>query len=369
MKLGDIIQEIDIRNNFNKLSLSSVRGVSIDKKFILTKANMEGVNLSGYKIVEHFCICYVPVTSRNGEKISLALNDANEDYIVSSTYVVLKNKNDKLIYMPFLDIYMRRSEFDRLSRFNSWGSARETLNTSELYEFKILLPSNIKIQHQYADAYNALKKLAEQNEAMVKPLLDFCTGFMAKLLVIYKSINIGNLIEECEEVNGSKYNVDRVIGLSTSKKLIPTKANMKGVNIRGYKLLKKNSIAYVSDTSRRGDKVSMGYNYSDDDYLVSSITTIFKSKDETILNTNFLYLYLCRESFDRYARYNSWGSARETFDWSEMCRVKIPLPPIEVQESIVAIYKCAEKARSIAERAREEMKRICPAMVQRAAHQ
>ena len=113
----------------------------------------------------------------------------------------------------------------------------------------------------------------------------------------------------------------------------------------------------------------MGYNYSDDDYLVSSITTIFKSKDETILNTNFLYLYLCRESFDRYARYNSWGSARETFDWSEMCRVKIPLPPIEVQESIVAIYKCAEKARSIAERAREEMKRICPAMVQRAAHQ
>ena len=118
MKLGDIIQEIDIRNNLNRLSLSSVRGVSIDKKFILTKANMEGVNLSGYKIVEHFCICYVPVTSRNGEKLSLALNDANEDYIVSSTYVVLKNKNDKLIYMPFLDIYMRRSEFDRLSRFN-----------------------------------------------------------------------------------------------------------------------------------------------------------------------------------------------------------------------------------------------------------
>ena len=52
-----------------------------------------------------------------------------------------------------------------------------------------------------------------------------------------------------------------------------------------------------------------------------------------------------------------------------MCQVKIPLPPIEVQDSIVAIYKCAEKARSIAERAREEMKRICPAMIQRAAHQ
>ena len=144
---------------------------------------------------------------------------------------------------------------------------------------------------------------------------------------------------------------------------------MEGVALKGYKVFKNNTIAYVSDTSRRGEKVSMGYNNSEEDYLVSSITTIFKSKDESILNTNFLFLYLCRESFDRYARYNSWGSARETFDWSEMCRVKIPLPPIEVQESIVAIYKCAEKARSIAERAREEMKRICPAMIQRAAHQ
>ena len=76
-----------------------------------------------------------------------------------------------------------------------------------------------------------------------------------------------------------------------------------------------------------------------------------------------------RPEFDRYARYVSKGSAHEFFEYDEMCRGKIPLPPIEVQESIVAIYKCAEKARSIAERAREEMKRICPAMVQRAAHQ
>ena len=63
------------------------------------------------------------------------------------------------------------------------------------------------------------------------------------------------------------------------------------------------------------------------------------------------------------------GTIKDDFKHNEMCRVKIPLPPIEVQESIVAIFKCAEKARSIAERAREEMKRICPAMIQRAAHQ
>lgn len=369
MKLSDCLEYVDERNTDLKLNQEHVVGISTSKCLIQTKANLIGVKLNSYKIVRPNYLVYVSDTSRRGDKMAIAYNDSCNNYLVSSIYNVVKNKNQAKLDERYLEIFISRDEFDRLARYNSWGSARETISNDDFLNINIQSPSNIKIQHQYADAYNALKKLVEQNEAMVKPLLDFCTGFMAKLLVIYKSINIGNLIEECEEVNGSKYNVDRVIGLSTSKKIIPTKANMKGVNISGYKLLKKNSIAYVSDTSRRGDKVSMGYNYSDDDYLVSSITTIFKSKDETILNTNFLYLYLCRESFDRYARYNSWGSARETFDWSEMCRVKIPLPPIEVQESIVAIYKCAEKARSIAERAREEMKRICPAMVQRAAHQ
>ena len=342
-------------------------GVNKEKEFMPTAATTEGLNKKKYKIIRKDKFVYSGMQTGRDVCIRFALYSHTEPLLLSPAYTILKVSKENVlpdyVFLNFLSF-----EKDRLGWFYSDGSVRANLDLPRFLDIDIPVPS-LETQRKYADAYIALRKLAEQNEAMVKPLLEFCTGFMAKLLVIYKSINIGNLIEECEEVNGSKYNVDRVIGLSTSKKLIPTKANMKGVNISGYKLLKKNSIAYVSDTSRRGDKVSMGYNYSDDDYLVSSITTIFKSKDETILNTNFLYLYLCRESFDRYARYNSWGSARETFDWSEMCRVKIPLPPIEVQESIVAIYKCAEKARSIAERTREEMKRICPAMVQRAAHQ
>ena len=71
---------------------------------------------------------------------------------------------------------------------------------------------------------------------------------------------------------------------------------------------------------------------------------------------------------DRYSRFNSWGSARETFDWSELCRVKIPLPPIEEQRSIVNIYTCLEEAKKIASEAREKLKTLCLALVQRAAN-
>lgn len=80
-----------------------------------------------------------------------------------------------------------------------------------------------------------------------------------------------------------------------------------------------------------------------------------------------LLLFNCSE-FDRYTRFNSWGSARETFDWSEMCRVQIPLPPIDVQQAIVDVYRCLERAKYIASQAREKLKTLCPALVQRAAH-
>ena len=92
------------------------------------------------------------------------------------------------------------------------------------------------------------------------------------------------------------------------------------------------------------------------------------SKDPEILNIHFLHLIFRSKEFDRYAIFNSWGSARETFDWDELCRVKIPLPPPEVQQSIVNVYNCLEEAKKIAKEAREKLKTLCPALVQRAAN-
>lgn len=101
-------------------------------------------------------------------------------------------------------------------------------------------------------------------------------------------------------------------------------------------------------------------------YLVSSTYEVFRTKNTETLLPEYLYLLLSREEFDRYARFNSWGSARETFDWSELCRVRIPFPPPEVQQAIVNIHNCAEVAKSIANGARDKMKVLCPALVQRA---
>ena len=184
-----------------------------------------------------------------------------------------------------------------------------------------------------------------------------------------KWVRLGDYIELCDERNGDGlYTVDDVRGISTEKVFIPTKANMDGVSLTSYKVVNHNDLVYVADTSRRGDKIALALNTTDKSILVSSIYTAFRCKDTTKLMPEYLNLLLSRTEFDRYSRFNSWGSARETFDWSEMCRVEIPLPLIEVQQSIVNVYHCMEEAKSITAEAREKLKTLCPALIQRAAN-
>lgn len=184
-----------------------------------------------------------------------------------------------------------------------------------------------------------------------------------------KWVRLGDYIEQCDERNKyGIYTLEDVRGISTSKVFVLTKANMDGVSLDFYKIINPDEFAYVADTSRRGDKIAIALNDSDRTFLVSSIYTVFRSKNINNLLSEYLYLLLSRTEFDRYARFNSWGSARETFDWDELCRVQIPLPPIEEQQSIVNIYNCLEEAKKIAAEARKQLKTLCPALVQKAAN-
>ena len=184
-----------------------------------------------------------------------------------------------------------------------------------------------------------------------------------------KWVRLGDYIEQCDERNvEGRYALENVRGISTDKVFIPTKANMDGVSLNSYKVVNTGCFAYVADTSRRGDKIALALNLTLNPYLISSIYTTFRTRNNNDLLPEYLFLLLSRSEFDRYAHFNSWGSARETFDWNEMCRVQIPLPPIDVQQAIVDVYHCMERAKQIATTAREKLKTLCPALVQRAAH-
>ena len=58
-------------------------------------------------------------------------------------------------------------------------------------------------------------------------------------------------------------------------------------------------------------------------------------------------LWFKREEFDRYARYHSWGSARETFNWDQMCEIELPIPDIKIQQKYVDLYYNFEKSKNL----------------------
>ena len=360
-KLGELIQIHDERNVELAYGLNDVKGISIQKEFIETKADMSGVSLKPYILVKPGCFAYVTVTSRNGEKITIAHNNTNNTYIISSSYIVFRVKRTDLLLPDYLFMYFKRSEFDRYARYNSWGSARETFSWEEMCDIDIDLP-DIAIQQKYVDIYNAMLENQRCYESALEDLKLVCDAYIEELSKDYQSVTIGQFIFQRDLRNDGSLGVSSVRGISTGKEFINTKADMEGVGLNNYKVVAPGQFAYVPDTSRRGDKISLALNISENTYLVSSISIVFDTQKDVLL-PEYLMLFFGRSEFDRYARFHSWGSARETFDWSEMCDVQIPIPDIKIQQYIVNIYTAYLLRKEIDEQLKVQVKNVCPILI------
>ena len=359
-KLGELISLCDERNSDNIYTLSDVKGISIKKEFIETKADMAGVSLSPYILVRPDSFAYVTVTSRNGEKITLAHNTSEDTYIVSSSYIVFKVNRPEVISSDYLFIFFNRPEFDRYARFNSWGSARETFSWEDFCDIDITLPS-IEQQRKYVDVYLALQNNLAAYQSKVEELKLVCDGYIEDLRRRMPSRRIGEYIVESNTKN-SDNKIKEVRSVSVTKEFKLTNAKVNKNELRNYLVVRPKEIAFVQTT---GNEKVLAFAYNDQEYpvVVSSVDKVFKSKDENTLDLQFLSLYLSRKEFDRYARFNSWGSAREVFTMDEMNDVAIPIPDISVQREIVNIHKCYIERQRIAEALKEQLKNICPVLI------
>ncbi|MBR0256625.1 MAG: restriction endonuclease subunit S, partial [Synergistaceae bacterium] len=171
---------------------------------------------------------------------------------------------------------------------------------------------------------------------------------------------LGELIERRNERNtAGKYTLDDVRGISIQKIFIATKADMAGVSLRPYIVVRPGAFAYCPDTSRNGDKISLAYNDVDNVYIVSPIYDVFSIKRSDILLPEYLFMYFSRPEFDRYARFHSWGSARENFNWEDMCNVNIPIPPIDIQRKYAGVYTAMRDHHRALSRGIEDLRLVC----------
>ena len=149
---------------------------------------------------------------------------------------------------------------------------------------------------------------------------------------------LGNYIQLVDERN-KNLAVTKLLGVSISKKFIPSIANTVGTDFTKYKVVKKGQFTYIPDTSRRVDKIGIALLEDYEEGLVSNVYTVFEVIDEKQLIPQYLMLWFSRPEFDRFARFKSHGSVREVMDWDEMCNVELPVPTYEEQIRIVESYK------------------------------
>lgn len=283
--------------------------------------------------------------------------------MISPAYTTFFINKENDVLPEYFFMYFNRDESDRYGWFISDSSVRANLDWPRFLDIEIPLPS-VAEQQKVVNAWRAFREIKVQNEAKAAPLMQLCQSYIQELKHKYPMQEIGPYIQECDERN-TDLNIKLSQGIANTKVFQSPK--QVALNSKSDKIVRTGQFGYNRATTRNGEKISIAYRLGAD-CTVSSAYCVFKITHEEILDPYFLWMWVARPEFDRYARYMSKGSAHEFFEFDEMCRVKIPLPPIEVQQAIVNIYKCANEAKRIAEEADRLSREVCPALLQHVIH-
>lgn len=357
-RIGDYIHLVDNRNK--DLAVTNLLGINITKNFMPSVANTSETDLSKYKIIQKGQFAYSAMQVGRDETIRLALYRDDIPAIISPAYLVIEVNDENKLLPEYLMMWFQRPESDRYGWFISDSSVRASLEWERFCEIKIPIP-DIDKQSKFVALYKGLLTNQKAYENSLADLQLICDSYIENLIKTEESKVLGEYIKQSDERN-SDLQVTFLQGVSTNKVLIETKANTNGLSFHNYKVVRTGEFVYVADTSRRGDKIALAMNTAEP-CIVSAIYTVFRVVKTSELLPEYLYLWFARPEFDRYARFHSWGSARETFDWADMCNVKLPIPDIKVQEAIVTIYHTLETRKRINEQLKNTIKPLCPVLM------
>ena len=360
-RIGDYIEWCDERNTAGRNY--PVIGINRDKTFMPTVANLDGVDITKYKIVSKGMFVFSGMQTGRDICIRIGLYDKAQPALISPAYTTFFINKENDVLPEYFFMYFNRDESDRYGWFISDSSVRANLDWPRFLDIEIPLPS-VAEQQKVVNAWRAFREIKVQNEAKAAPLMQLCQSYIQELKHKYPMQEIGPYIQECDERN-TDLNIKLSQGIANTKVFQSPK--QVALNSKSDKIVRTGQFGYNRATTRNGEKISIAYRLGAD-CTVSSAYCVFKITHEEILDPYFLWMWVARPEFDRYARYMSKGSAHEFFEFDEMCRVKIPLPPIEVQQAIVNIYKCANEAKLIAEEADRLSREVCPALLQHVIH-
>lgn len=359
-KLGELIESSDLRNRDknNQYLVDDVKGISTNKEFIETKANLNNVSLGSYKVVEPEYFAYVADTSRRGNKISLAFNDLKKPVIVSSISTVFNVTRRDLLEPYYLFMYFNRPEFDRFSRFNSWGSARETFSWDDFCDIEIEFPS-LDIQKKYVAVYEALLANQKAYEEGLEDLKLVCDMYIDDLKNKKEMVAIGNYIRliDNRNIEGKDF---KLKGLSMENYFIDSIANSANLDLSKYKIVSPGEFGCVLMKVGRDARLTIARNDSEESYLISPAYYTFVLEN---INSDYFMLNVNRSEFERRGWFACDTSARGSLSWDEFCELPIPYANVSEQSLVSKINRVFHARTEVNEKLKDRLKSICPILI------
>ena len=359
-KLGALIELCDVRNYDGIYTLDDIRGISTGKEFIETKANMDGVSLSSYKVVDCQEFAYVADTSRRGDRIAIAFNTGEKPVLISSIYTVFRVADKERLLSDYLFMFFNRPEFDRYARFNSWGSARETFDWDTMCDIDIELP-DLPTQQKYVDIYNAMVANQQSYERGLEDLKLTFDALIDEIKHKAAYMPVCKLLREVDNRNEDG-SITEVQGINITKQFMPSVADTNGIDLRKYKLVKKNQFAFSGMQTGRDACIRIALNKNDDPLIISPAYTVFEIIDNTVLE-EYIMMWFSRKESDRRGWFMSDSSIRSNLDLDRFYEIKMPIPDEKMQKAIVDVFNVYTSRREINEQLKTQIKDICPILI------
>lgn len=354
-RIGQLIKIVDERNSFD---INDFYGININKEFMPTVANTEELDETNYKIVRKNRFVFSGMQTGRDKCIRISMYMGNEPIIVSPAYTTFEIVDEYVLPTYFFMIFLSQ-ERDRLGWFYSDGSIRSNLDWDRFCDIQLNIP-DLPTQQKYVDIYNAMVANQQAYERGLEDLKLTCDAYIEDLRRRMPCEEIGRYIERHDIRNG-KNGSKNVMGISTSKQFREPTSKVNKNELANYKVCHPRQIGFVQTT--HNEKVfTYAFNNTKEDIVVSSVNEVFSTQEDK-LYPEYLCMFFNRTEFDRYARFHSWGSARETFTWNDLIDVKIPIPDIAIQKSIAEMYTVYNKRKEINEQLKTQIKNICPILI------
>lgn len=354
-KIGDLIRPVDERNT---LGIRKFYGLNINKEFMPTAANTEGLDETKYKVVRKNRFVYSGMQTGRDKCIRISMYASDSPILVSPAYTTFEVVETNIVLPLYFFMRFLSKEMDRYGAFCSDGSIRSNLDWDVFCNIDIGLPP-IDIQQKYVAVYNAMLANQQSYERGLEDLKLTCDAYIEELRRRTPCEKIGSYIVPKDERN-SDLSITLAQGI-TIEKVFSTPKQV-SVSERMAKIVRNGQFAYNRATTRNGEKISIAYR-TGEDCVVSSAYQVFEIEKKNELLPEYLMMWFKRTEFDRYARYMSKGSAHEFFEYSDMEEVKIPIPSIIVQKGIVGIYKSYMTRKEINEKLKTQIKDLCPILI------